>query len=410
MALGSHVGDYRAGSGGGVTNVATVSSGTADASACAAGEFTVLDKKGIQKCAPITDAAPTPLLLRGSQAYPFGTQSAAPTVIVGGADENKVTIGTYTNCSTDTVTVYITDGTNTTATSILTEGTNWTAATSNNATATSLATAINALTGVSATASSAVVGISLDVGYAAVALATSDATCDTVSTGTGAGVRIITPGYGATGQGIEIVTTASNGTIMRNLYDSSGSLCIGRNPASAPGNTALCVSNGGITLSDSAGGYSLVGTTSTPLSINSNQSATATTYGVRLNISNAMTATSGTQTPVGIIATINQASGTAATNMFSIDATTTAVGSGGQNFIRATDDTVQKFAVAFDGTINGAGGLVTSVLEADLTAGACTAGTWKVDTGGATRELCRCNDGGTAYDCISVTTTNGPTN
>lgn len=53
--------------------------------------------------------------------------------------------------------------------------------------------------------------------------------------------------------------------------------------------------------------------------------------------------------------------------------------------------------------------LITTTLEADLTAGACTAGTWKVDTGGATRELCRCNDAGTAYDCWSATTTNGPT-
>lgn len=53
--------------------------------------------------------------------------------------------------------------------------------------------------------------------------------------------------------------------------------------------------------------------------------------------------------------------------------------------------------------------LITTTLESDLSPGACTAGTWGVDTGGATRELCRCNDAGTAYDCISVTTANGPT-
>jgi hypothetical protein len=52
--------------------------------------------------------------------------------------------------------------------------------------------------------------------------------------------------------------------------------------------------------------------------------------------------------------------------------------------------------------------LTTTGLEADLVAGACTAGTWKVDNAG-TRELCRCNDAGSAYDCISVTTANGPT-
>ena len=52
--------------------------------------------------------------------------------------------------------------------------------------------------------------------------------------------------------------------------------------------------------------------------------------------------------------------------------------------------------------------LISTTLEANLTAGACTAGTWKVDNT-TTRELCRCNDAGSAYDCISVTTTNGPT-
>jgi hypothetical protein len=53
--------------------------------------------------------------------------------------------------------------------------------------------------------------------------------------------------------------------------------------------------------------------------------------------------------------------------------------------------------------------LVVTTLNADLTAGACTAGTLKRDTGGATAEMCRCNDGGTAWECWSLTTTNGPT-
>lgn len=64
--------------------------------------------------------------------------------------------------------------------------------------------------------------------------------------------------------------------------------------------------------------------------------------------------------------------------------------------------------VAITGTLTVSAGLVTSVLEANLTAGACTAGTWKVDNN-ATRELCRCNDAGSAYDCVSATTANGPT-
>jgi hypothetical protein len=207
---------------------------------------------------------------------------------------------------------------------------------------------------------------------------------------------------------MEIISGSATGNIIRNLYDSNSNMCIGHNPASTPTSSSICSTNGGMTIYDSAGGYSIVGTVSTPLSINSGQSATATTTGVRLNISNAMTATSGTQTPVGIMATINQASGTASTNMLSIDATTTAVGSGAQNAIRVTDDTIEKATISLAGIATFVGGLITPVLEADLTAGACTAGTWKVDNQ-TTRELCRCNDAGTAYDCISVTTAAGPT-
>lgn len=65
-----------------------------------------------------------------------------------------------------------------------------------------------------------------------------------------------------------------------------------------------------------------------------------------------------------------------------------------------------------DATISVAGlvseTLTVSAIEEDLTAGACTAGRVALDNGGATRELCRCNDAGTAYDCWDVTTTNGP--
>lgn len=74
-----------------------------------------------------------------------------------------------------------------------------------------------------------------------------------------------------------------------------------------------------------------------------------------------------------------------------------------------TNDFGTGGSLEVDGILYADGGFVSAPLESDLTAGACTAGTWVVDNGGATRELCRCNDAGTAYDCISVTTTNGPT-
>ncbi len=48
--------------------------------------------------------------------------------------------------------------------------------------------------------------------------------------------------------------------------------------------------------------------------------------------------------------------------------------------------------------------------EADLAVGSCTANRIRRDTGGANREFCWCNAGGTAYDCVTITTANGPTN
>lgn len=46
--------------------------------------------------------------------------------------------------------------------------------------------------------------------------------------------------------------------------------------------------------------------------------------------------------------------------------------------------------------------------ELDLAVGACTAHDFKEDSGGATIEWCRCNAAGTAWNCVSVTTANGP--
>jgi hypothetical protein len=47
-------------------------------------------------------------------------------------------------------------------------------------------------------------------------------------------------------------------------------------------------------------------------------------------------------------------------------------------------------------------GEVYAMVEADLTAGACTAKRLVVDTGGASREFCRCNSAGSAYDCCTI--------
>ncbi len=60
------------------------------------------------------------------------------------------------------------------------------------------------------------------------------------------------------------------------------------------------------------------------------------------------------------------------------------------------------------GTVK-SGSLTATALDGDLAVGSCTAGSVRRDTGGATREFCICNQAGTAYDCASFTTANGPT-
>jgi signal peptide peptidase SppA len=90
-------------------------------------------------------------------------------------------------------------------------------------------------------------------------------------------------------------------------------------------------------------------------------------------------------------------------------ATGLVAGSTGSLSILTLDTRDAAPGVIVTGYLSASAGLITPALEADLVAGACTAGTWKVDNA-TTRELCRCNDAGSAYDCVSVTTANGPTN
>jgi hypothetical protein len=151
---------------------------------CADGSI-LFDSNGMLACIETGDQATTRLIAYGEDAYQFSATNTTGgnLELRGGLGTTKTTIATYTNCATDTVTVTVVTATASTA-NVLTEGTGWTAATSNAATATSLASAIDALAGVGATASSAVVGVTADVGTLEVTIATSDATCDTVANGT----------------------------------------------------------------------------------------------------------------------------------------------------------------------------------------------------------------------------------
>ena len=118
---------------------------------------------GISMTDPTTDVAPDPLLLKAANAWPGATSNTtgANTILAGGSGRRIYTVVAYDNgtMAGSTVTINI----NGSAT-VKTEGVDWTAATSNNATATSLAAAIDAISGVSATTSSAVVRIVPDSG------------------------------------------------------------------------------------------------------------------------------------------------------------------------------------------------------------------------------------------------------
>lgn len=106
-----------------------------------------------------SDVAPTVRNFTGQNSYEQATTNitGGGTIIEGGISLRKFTIVDYTGLSGKTVTLHVISSLGASVDTVLTEGSNWTAATSNNATATSLAAAITAVSGVHAVASSAVV-------------------------------------------------------------------------------------------------------------------------------------------------------------------------------------------------------------------------------------------------------------
>jgi hypothetical protein len=87
-------------------------------------------------------------------------------------------------------------------------------------------------------------------------------------------------------------------------------------------------------------------------------------------------------------------------------------GTGTTTHSLGTGDLLVRQALEVDGSTF-LDGEVYGIIEADLTAGACTAKRLVIDTGGANRENCRCNSAGTAYDCCTINaaptcSTNGP--
>ena len=117
----------------------------------------------LKSAAPVTDAAPSISLLKAADAWPGATSNTtgANTILAGGIGRRIFFVADYTHGtmagSTATITI------NGSAT-VRTEGVHWTAATSNDATAISLAAAIHAISGVSAIAVEETVRITPDVG------------------------------------------------------------------------------------------------------------------------------------------------------------------------------------------------------------------------------------------------------
>lgn len=126
-----------------------------------------------------TDAAAKTATIHAGHAYAQATGGnlvGANLNLAAGIGAKKYTVVDYTLLAGDTATITV-DGTAT----VRTEGVNWTAATSNNATATSLASAIDALAGVTAVAVAADVFVTPDDSTHGLTIASGDGTNLTVT-------------------------------------------------------------------------------------------------------------------------------------------------------------------------------------------------------------------------------------
>lgn len=98
-----------------------------------------------------------------------------------------------------------------------------------------------------------------------------------------------------------------------------------------------------------------------------NSITTQTTAGYEFTGLGSLSATSGTQTWFKINPTLNQASGTAATDILRIEPTLTAVGSGGVDLISAAPGGTEVFRVTSAGTVVSSGGRNVSTTSTSST-------------------------------------------
>lgn len=374
------------------------------------GDRTCMDANGFIGGQLTTDVAPEGLMIRSQPAFAGGTRTASNIVIAAGQDETKITIDgadPSVSCAddNDTVTLVRYNHNNSTFTSTLTEGVDWTASASVADTCASLATAVNALSLVSASCTSPDVLISLDTNTSRVTMTESTAGCTTVVTGT--------TGYINTWSDfrLEQVNSATTPTLQfgdgdTGFYESADdtlNIAIAGSSIYAIGSTLMRFNNDVyLAMGTTAGAAATMG-----MQYDTGQTPDGVTLGIPTT-SRVFTFFEAGDDAVDF-AKAQQTNPTVCVQ--SADGATTADRiciAHNQTDAVLSSDAGNINLVPAGGTVAITGGLVTTLLEENLTAGACTAGTWKVDNT-TTRELCRCNDAGTAYDCISVTNANGPT-
>ena len=302
-----------------------------------------------------SDVLPGTVMIRAAGAYPTATGAnllGGDLMLRGGPGARTITVTNYAIAAGDTVPMQITVANGAMTTTNLVAGADFQCITSNNACATNLAAAIDALAGVSATASAAVVSIVPDV-------TSMLALVGTIADGAADGV-------------FASATQAEDGQI----------LVAGRSASSTvPAIASASDPDTGFRWSDTNALWVYGGGGVRFTFANPNVSNVALDMGT-----NRVYSTSG---PLYLGTT------------------------GATSHTLATGSALVGAALEVDGKVYADAGLAVIGIEADLTAGACTAGDFKVDIGGASREFCRCNSAGTAYDCLtianpSVGSTNGP--
>lgn len=369
----------------------------------------------------------------------------------------------------DTITVTVFDSNGASTATILTEGTDWTASASVADTCTSLATAVNNLAGVGATCTSPNVRFTLDANTCRVNLAESTAGCTTISSGTAGEIflrgslvtatsaltststftvtGIVTTAtgifYALNDQNLGLGTTAGAATRATMQYDTgqtpdgvvfavpttsrvftffeagdeatdfakaqqtNPTVCVQSADAATTADRiciahdqtdAVISSDSGDILLSPAGGD--IGTTG-DIGIGTNTPTASVKLDILSTGSTTHILTTGDNTVSTTLYRANRTTGTASA---------TIVTDGANNAVMTLYDAgeVADVVLSTVGVSTIANGFATPAIEANLVVGACTAGQWRVDNT-VTRELCRCNDAGTAYDCINVTTANGPT-